>query len=304
VPKPFDASTKFLVEMQPEDWIAFLKFPPGAVHMEDADASTVTAAGDRILLVDAQSGSYGVHFEFQAGPDPLFTERLWQYNVLYTGKFHLPIRSVAFLLRPFDGHAKIRGRYVVRDTEDELIHAFHHWTIRVWQTPPDVFLQGGLALLPLAAVAKVPKRELSRIIKQIDQRLYAETKASDGELLRTATFVLLGLKYEKTFVEKIMSKNVLELSSTYQALMEEGKDMGKAIGLEIGKEIGKEIGREEGELEKAREMLVRLGRRRLGEPSKDMMSFLNNISDVTVLDGFADRLWDIESWADLLPTKS
>jgi hypothetical protein len=284
VPKPFDASTKFLVEMQPEDWIAFLKFPPGAVHMEDADASTVTAAGDRILLVDAERGSYGVHFEFQAGPDPLFVKRLWQYNVLYTSKFHLPIRSVAFLLRPFDGHAKIRGRYIVRDTEDELIHAFHHWTIRVWQTPPEVFLQGGLALLPLAAVAKVPKRELSSIIKQIDQRLYAETKASDGELLRTATFVLLGLKYDKAFVEKIMSKNVLELSSTYQALMEEGK----------------EIGREEGELEKAREMLVRLGRRRLGEPSKEMMEFLNNISNVTVLDGFADRLWDIESWADLL----
>ena len=33
----------------------------------------------------------------------------------------------------------------------------------------------------------------------------------------------MGLKYDPKFVEKLMKKNVLELSSTYQALMKEGK---------------------------------------------------------------------------------
>jgi hypothetical protein len=279
VPKPFDASTKFLVELAPEDWIAFLRLPQGQTDLVEADLSTITAAGDKIVRVETADGSYGVHFEFQAGPDPEFVERLWQYNVLYTGKFKLPIRSVAFLLRTFDGHRRISGRFVQQDTEGELIHDFRHRVLRVWQMPPEAFLTGGLALLPLAAVARVPKREIASTVKEIERRLKSEALPSQGELLRTATFVLLGLKYDKIFVEKMMSKNVLELSSTYQALLHEGRMAGN--------------------LEEARKMLLRVGQRRLGEADAETKAFLESITSVETLESFADRLWDIESWAEL-----
>lgn len=291
MPKPFDASTKFLVELAPEDWIAFLRLPQGKTEMVEADLSTVTAAGDKIVRVETEDGSYGVHFEFQAGPDPEFVERLWQYNVLYTGKFKMPIRSVAFLLRPFDGHRAISGRFVQQDTEGELIHDFRHRVLRVWQMPPEVFLTGGLALLPLAAVAQVSRRDVAGIVRTIDQRLESEALPSQGELLRTATFVLLGLKYDKIFVEKMMSRNVLELSSTYQAVLQEGMTKGLQQGLQQG--------REEGNLEEAREMLLRFGRRRLGEADAETKAFLESITSVETLESFADRLWDIESWAEL-----
>jgi len=287
VPKPFDASTKFLVELRPEDWIAFLELPTGKISLLEADVSTVTAAGDKIVQVSAARGTYGVHFEFQAGPDAEFVPRLWQYNVLYTSKFKLPIRSVAFLLRPFDGHRSITGRYVQTDTEGELIHDFRHQVLRVWQIPPETFLTGGLALLPLAAVAQVSKRAVAGIVREIDQRLEREARPSDSELLRTATFVLLGLKYDKIFVEKIMSRNVLELSSTYQALLQEGR------------QEGLQEGKKEGNLEEAREMLLRFGRRRLGEADEATKAFLESITSVETLESFADRLWDIETWAEL-----
>jgi len=155
---------------------------------------------------------YGVHFEFQAGPDAEFVPRLWQYNVLYTSKFKLPIRSVAFLLRPFDGHRAITGRYVQTDTEGALIHDFRHQVLRVWQIPPETFLTGGLALLPLAAVAQVSKRAVAGIV---------------------------------------------------------------------------------------REMLLRFGRRRLDEAGEATKAFLESITSVETLESFADRLWDIETWAEL-----
>jgi predicted transposase YdaD len=133
--------------------------------------------------------------------------------------------------------------------------------------------------LPIRSVAHA----VAGIVREIDQRLEREARPSDSELLRTATFVLLGLKYDKIFVEKIMSQNVLELSSTYQALLQEGRQEGK----------------KEGNLEEAREMLLRFGRRRLGEADEATKAFLESITSVETLESFADRLWDIETWAEL-----
>jgi hypothetical protein len=70
--------------MYPEDWIALLGLPKGHTHIEEADISTITGAGDKIVQVDTPMETYGAHFEFQAGPDTDFLSRLWKYNVLYT----------------------------------------------------------------------------------------------------------------------------------------------------------------------------------------------------------------------------
>jgi hypothetical protein len=154
VPKPFDASTKFLVEMQPEDWIAFLQLPSGKTSLVDADLSTITAAGDKIVYVESERGSYGVYFEFQAGADPEFASRLWKYNVLYTDKLGVTIRSVAFLLRSFDKHRAITGRFTRRDPLGELVHDFRYDVVRVWQLPPEVFLTAVLRCCHLQRLQK------------------------------------------------------------------------------------------------------------------------------------------------------
>ena len=51
MPQPFDATTKDLVEMHPEDWLAYLGLPRAAVEVVDADVSTVSAAADKVLRV-------------------------------------------------------------------------------------------------------------------------------------------------------------------------------------------------------------------------------------------------------------
>jgi hypothetical protein len=51
MPKPFDAATKYLIELRPGDWLAYLGLPRAAVEVIDADLATVTASADKVLRV-------------------------------------------------------------------------------------------------------------------------------------------------------------------------------------------------------------------------------------------------------------
>lgn len=106
----------------------------------------------------------------------------------------------------------------------------------------------------------------------------------------------MGLKYDPKFVEKLMGKNVLELSSTYQAMMREGLEKGRQIGLEEGLEQGQERGQQE----HARATILRQGRRRLGEPPAPILTELAAISDLEILEQLLDRALEIETWDELL----
>ena len=121
------------------------------------------------------------------------------------------------------------------------------------------------------------------IVEAVNERLDRERKPSEAELLRTATYVLMGLKHPKYLVEKLMSRNVLELSSTYQGLIQEGLDKGLRQGLE----------------QEALHLLIRLGRKRLGEPSEETLQTLTPLPRET-LEALVERVLDVETWSELL----
>ena len=53
--KPFDTTTRQLIELGPADWLAYLGFPvadPSRVTVIDSNLSTVTAEADRVIRVD------------------------------------------------------------------------------------------------------------------------------------------------------------------------------------------------------------------------------------------------------------
>ena len=50
--KPYDATTRKLIEMGPPDWVGYLGNPvpdPGRVTAIDSNISTVTAEADKVL---------------------------------------------------------------------------------------------------------------------------------------------------------------------------------------------------------------------------------------------------------------
>ena len=180
------------------------------------------------------------------------------------------------MLRPFTGHNLLRGRYLEPGLDGKLELSFRYQVIRVWQIPAEEFLRGPLATLPLAPVAKASRRTLPEILRRLEGRLAQEASPSDAELLRMATYVLMGLRYPYAFVESLMSSNVLELSSTYQGILNEGASREALL------------------------LLLRLGRKRLGEPSVSQLAQVESLQDRERLEALAERLLEAETWDELL----
>jgi hypothetical protein len=61
--------------------------------------------------------------------------------------------------------------------------------------------------------------------------------------------------------------------------------------------------RAEGQLEEARRVLLIVGRRRLGEPTADVIAALDAKTEVPELEQLAERLDQAASWQDLLGLK-
>ncbi len=71
----YDASTKYLLEARLADWLPLSGRTTAAqVRIVDADVSTVTAAADRVLLVEEER-PWILHVELQSGRDLLLPAR-------------------------------------------------------------------------------------------------------------------------------------------------------------------------------------------------------------------------------------
>jgi hypothetical protein len=290
VPKPFDAATKFLTEAQPDDWVSLFALPIGQTQVLDADLSTVTAAADRVFRVGAKE-PYLLHLEFQGNVDTEFALRSLLYNAGLRARYKLPVKTAVVLLRPFHGHQHLTGEALWHDPEERAI-AFHYRVIRIWQMPVQRLLQAGLSLLPLAPVARVRKSQLPGILAVLRERLDQEASPELAASLWTATYVLLGLRYPRVEVEELMSRDVLELlnsqlleqSQTYRGFVEE-----------IESRVESRV-----ELRHARTTLLRLGRKRLGEPSAAQLEQVEALQDKEHLEALAERLLEVETWEELL----
>jgi len=71
-------------------------------------------------------------------------------------------------------------------------------------------------------------------------------------------------------------------------------------GLEEGFKQGLEQRFKQGEVLGAQRALMRLGRRKLDEPSPEILIQLRQISDVDRLESLVARVFDVSSWEELL----
>ncbi len=80
--KPFDATSKDLLESDPAAWMGYLGLhPQGPVEVIDSDPSTVTTEADKVFrVVDPEP--YLIHVEMQSSADTTLPRRLLRYNAL------------------------------------------------------------------------------------------------------------------------------------------------------------------------------------------------------------------------------
>ena len=60
----------------------------------------------------------------------------------------------------------------------------------------------------------------------------------------------------------------------------------------------------EASVEEARNLLLRIGRKRFGEPDEDTLATFEAITTLERLERLADRLLDAENWNDLMAETS
>lgn len=161
---------------------------------------------------------------------------------------------------------------------------FHYRVLRVWQEPAETFLNGGLTLLPLAPIAKVARKDVPKVLAQVEKRLTEEAAPGDIGTLTTATGILLGLKYPREFIENLMRRDEMKNSTFYQSIVEEGVEKGRV----------------EGRLEEARNILLRQGNRRFGEPNTSLVERIQSETSLDRLNDLLDRILAVESWDELM----
>ncbi|MEO6808432.1 MAG: DUF4351 domain-containing protein [Isosphaeraceae bacterium] len=281
VPKPFDATAKHLLLTYPEDWCRYLGLTNvGPVSVLNAELSTVTVEADSALLIN-DPDPWLVQTEFQASRDRMLPQRLQRYNVLLSYRHGWPVQSVAVLLRPEADESGLTGVLKQSLPNGDLVHVFHYRVVRAWEKPVEEILQGDVATLPMAPLSDLKPDQLPGVIARMSQRLDREVSREESATLWTATYLLMGLRYSPAMTDRVL-QGVLNMkeSLTYQAIIAEGEAKGKA--------------------EEAARILLRLGRKRFGEPAPEVVAAVETTTDVDRIEVLTDRVLDVSSWDELL----
>ncbi len=151
---PFDATLKDILGQSAADLTPLLGLPADLpARTLNIDLSTVSAATD-VAFGFGEPLRQIVDINFQSGPDARLDARLLLYNAAYHHHYPVPVRSVVILLRPAADLTRLTGRLAYQEGGSRV--EFEYEVIRLWQQPVDAFLTGGLALLPLAPLCRLP----------------------------------------------------------------------------------------------------------------------------------------------------
>jgi hypothetical protein len=287
VATPYDSTLKHLIDTYPQDWARFLGAPADArIEVVESDLSTLTLEADKVLRVDANA-PWLLHLEYQSTYDWRLPRRMLRYNVLLEHRHAVPVESMVLLVRPLADGPGMTGREQLRLPSGKQYLEFTYTVLRLWEIPPERFLEGGPGLMPLALVAHVREHEFPGIVRRMEVKATAELPPSQVGDLWSAAFILMGLRYEPGFIEHLL-KGVtgMEESSTYQLLLRRGEER----GLEQGRE-------------RLASSLYHLGTRRFGEPSARVCGVIDAEHDLDRLTRMLDRILDVESWRDLLASE-
>ncbi len=290
----FDVTLKDIVQDHAPEYSPVLGLPKdGPVTPLNVDLSTLSAATD-VALGYGEPLREVVDLNFQSGSDAFVDWRQHLYNAALGHRLHVPVRSVLVLLRPAADHPNLTGKLHYGRGQTRV--QFNYKVIRLWQRPVKPFLVGGLGLLPLAPLCALPpgqslEQALADLIRQIDKRLRAEADEAEVKRLLMGTFILTGLRVSyETAGELFRGVAGMQESSTYQHILEEGR------------QEGRQEGQQEGRVRQAQRVLLRQGRQRFGPATAAAEAALVALMDLERLERMIDRILHAADWNDLLGT--
>lgn len=244
--------------------------------------STVTAASDKVIRVRSAGGDCLLDIEVQSSYDAGLPRRLLLYSDLLNYRHELPVRSVVVLLRKEANAGTMTGLVELRHAPgDEPYHTFRYTVVRLWREPLAPLLAGPVGLLPLAPLTDEAEADLPGVVDHVVRRLRAETTREEAAKMEVATFILMGMRYEKAVLEQLY-RGVpdMEESSGYQLIMERGVAKGEQRALV--------------------RTILDLGRMKFGEPEADQQVAIQQIDDLDRLGEMSRRIITATTWNELL----
>jgi hypothetical protein len=232
----FDATLKQLLDACAPDWVGMLA-PlvglPATVTADplDADLSTVQPVADKVFRLRPPVAGL-LHIEPQSSWDGSFSTRLLKYNVLLEDRYGGPVYTVAFLLRREADSPDLSGTLARAFADGREYLRFNYTTVRVWQLHADQLLAAGLGVAPLALLTDDAAPRLKEVVDRIAERTGSEAGNPDAaSLLLSCGYILSGLRYDKEVTGRLFAGvQKMRESSTYQAILQEGRVEGLARG--------------------------------------------------------------------------
>jgi hypothetical protein len=280
--KPFDATLKDLAAINPAQFLADIDGPVALpVRLLNVDLSTVTAAADIVFGLGKPLQDV-VHIDAQAGPDADKHRDVLVYNALLHRQYRVPVHSILLLLRRQAQLAIQTGaiQYASRPQRGKMDFAYE--IVPLWEKPVEVLLASGITTLPLAILCRYPEGMsledgMRWVLTQIVERLQREGTPELVQRLITATFVLGGLRLNRSDVLAIFRGiPAMRESDTYQYILDEGR----AEGMQ--------------------RIILTLGRIKLGEPDESSRRALMELTDLDRLDRLGQRFLVVSNWRELL----
>ena len=282
MPKPFDATLKDLGADSPEAFVSEFDGPPRLpVSALNVDLSTVTTAADLVFGLGDPLQEV-IHIDCQAGPKADLPADLHAYNSLLYRRFLVPVHTTVLLLRPEAPHRNLTGtlQYAARPGRGGT--TFQYEVISLWERPVEHFLNGPLGIVPLAVLAHLPtglplEQGLAGVIQRLCERLQQEAPAEKFGKLVTSAFVLTGMRINRERAWTLFrGVQGMHESDTYLAILDEG------------------------ELKHARKTVLRLGSKKFGAASGDVVTTVKGIEDLERLERLIDGSTEASSWQELL----
>jgi hypothetical protein len=280
---PFDATLKEILGQAPADLEEPFRLPAiKPAQAINVDLSTISAATD-VAIGFGEPVREIADLNFQSGPDPAVAARLLLYNAAFHLKFTVPVRSILVLLRPKAETPGLNGKLSYVSGGNRVI--FEYEVMRLWKEPVELFLCGGIGLLPLAPLCKLPARKpldqaLRDVVHEIDRRLALLPDHAQAVRLMTAAFVLTGMRVPKDRISGLYEGvRIMHQTTAWDSAVDEGRVL------------------------TAHRALLKLGKTLFGKPGAKTEADLTSVQDPDRLERMLGAVLTVKSWKALLAVK-
>jgi len=126
----------------------------------------MTASADKVIRVGGET-PFLVNIELQSSHKSRLVETLCFRQAALDHRHSLPVLTALILLRKQADSPRLTGRYTRSLPDGRITMRYYYPVVRIWQEPPDVFLDRSVALVPLAPLASVREEDLKSLIERM-----------------------------------------------------------------------------------------------------------------------------------------